>query len=113
MTSWLSSHMFMDNKAKENEADDDASSAPKTDVETTVPPAPEESQISEVAQGPQPEVSTDTSYDKRDIVAEWRVPLKGKLHKVEFEHGTTSGKRVLWVDEKVLLLSTLIRTTNY
>lgn len=45
--------------------------------------------------------TTDTLYDKREIVAEWRVPLRGKLHKLEFEHGTTSGRRVLWIDEKV------------
>lgn len=45
----------------------------------------------------------DTSYEKREIAAEWRVPLRGKLHKIEFEHGTTSGRRVLWIDEKVIL----------
>lgn len=45
---------------------------------------------------------SDTSYEKREIVAEWRVPLRGKLHKIEFEHGTTSGRRVLWIDEKVI-----------
>lgn len=47
--------------------------------------------------------ASDTSYEKREVAAEWRVPLRGKLHKIEFEHGTTSGRRVLWIDEKVIL----------
>lgn len=38
---------------------------------------------------------------KREIAAEWRVPTKGKIYIIEFEHGTTSGKRVLWIDGKV------------
>lgn len=38
---------------------------------------------------------------KKDIIAEWRIPIKGKLHKIEFEHGTASGKRVLWINDKV------------
>jgi hypothetical protein len=36
-----------------------------------------------------------------DLVAIWEVPLCDKIHKVEFEHGTTTGKRVLRVDGKV------------
>ncbi|XP_037032132.1 fas apoptotic inhibitory molecule 1 [Bradysia coprophila] len=38
--------------------------------------------------------------DRREISAEWRVPIKGKLHKIEFEHGTASGKRVLWINDR-------------
>lgn len=38
---------------------------------------------------------------RKQITAEWRVPTKGKLHIIEFEHGTTSGKRVLWIDGQV------------
>lgn len=38
---------------------------------------------------------------KRHIIAEWQVPIRGKLYNIEFEHGTTSGKRVLLVDGKV------------
>lgn len=55
---------------------------------------------------------------KRDVVAEWRVPTRERLHVVEFEHGTTSGKRVLWVDGKVCAKSSggwviqKLRTTN-
>lgn len=41
------------------------------------------------------------AYERRELSAEWRVPLRGNLHTVEFEHGTTSGKRILWVDGKV------------
>ncbi|XP_064472108.1 fas apoptotic inhibitory molecule 1-like [Ornithodoros turicata] len=33
-----------------------------------------------------------------DTVAVWEVPLSDKIHKVEFEHGTTTGKRVVKVD---------------
>ena len=36
-----------------------------------------------------------------DIVAVWEAPLSDKVHKVEFEHGTTTGKRVIRVDGKV------------
>lgn len=35
---------------------------------------------------------------KTCVVAEWRVPISGMLYKVEFEHGKTSGKRVIWVN---------------
>lgn len=39
--------------------------------------------------------------ERKQITAQWRVPTKGKLHVIEFEHGTTSGKRVLWIDGQV------------
>lgn len=39
--------------------------------------------------------------DKGDLVAYWSVPLIDGLHTIEFEHGTTSGKRVLRIDGKV------------
>lgn len=35
-----------------------------------------------------------------DLVARWDVNLPDRKHKVEFEHGTTSGKRVIRVDGK-------------
>ncbi|KAK7791240.1 hypothetical protein R5R35_000972 [Gryllus longicercus] len=38
-----------------------------------------------------------------DQVAVWEVPLQDGLHRIEFEHGTTSGKRVLRVDGNELL----------
>ncbi|XP_065666144.1 fas apoptotic inhibitory molecule 1 [Hydra vulgaris] len=34
-----------------------------------------------------------------DVVAVWDVSLPDGNHQVKFEHGTTSGKRVVWVDE--------------
>ena len=36
-----------------------------------------------------------------DLVGTWTVSLPDGKHKVEFEHGTTSGKRVIRVDGKV------------
>lgn len=33
-----------------------------------------------------------------DIVAEWKLHLPDGVHVVEFEHGTTTGKRVVRVD---------------
>lgn len=41
------------------------------------------------------------SQERTDLVAYWSVPLTDGVHTVEFEHGTTSGKRVLRVDGKV------------
>ena len=37
-----------------------------------------------------------------DLVAVWEVHLADGVHLIEFEHGTTSGKRVLKVDRHVL-----------
>lgn len=36
-----------------------------------------------------------------DVVATWQVALPDGVHDIEFEHGTTSGKRVIRVDGKV------------
>jgi hypothetical protein len=36
-----------------------------------------------------------------DIVATWQVALPDGVHNIEFEHGTTSGKRIIRVDGKV------------
>ncbi|RWS11837.1 fas apoptotic inhibitory molecule 1-like protein [Dinothrombium tinctorium] len=38
-----------------------------------------------------------------DIAGVWDVPLSDKVHKVEFEHGTTTGKRVIRVDGEEVL----------
>ncbi|XP_064644047.1 fas apoptotic inhibitory molecule 1-like isoform X2 [Lineus longissimus] len=35
-----------------------------------------------------------------DLVAVWNVALSDGIHRVEFEHGTTTGKRILRVDGK-------------
>jgi len=36
-----------------------------------------------------------------DLVAKWDVTLSDKVHRIEFEHGTTTGKRVVRVDGNV------------
>ncbi|XP_078259600.1 fas apoptotic inhibitory molecule a [Rhinoraja longicauda] len=38
-----------------------------------------------------------------DLVALWEVALSDGVHKIEFEHGTTSGKRVVNVDGKEVI----------
>uniref|UniRef100_A0AC35UHF0 Fas apoptotic inhibitory molecule 1 n=1 Tax=Rhabditophanes sp. KR3021 TaxID=114890 RepID=A0AC35UHF0_9BILA len=38
-----------------------------------------------------------------DLVATWNVPLSKKTYTVKFEHGTTTGKRIIYVDDKVVL----------
>ncbi|GAB0099602.1 Fas apoptotic inhibitory molecule 1 [Sergentomyia squamirostris] len=47
-----------------------------------------------------PEEIERVNYARREVAAEWRVPLGGRVFRVEFEHGTASGRRVLWVDER-------------
>lgn len=42
------------------------------------------------------------SYEVREnLVAYWSVPLRDGVHTVEFEHGSTTGKRVLRIDGQV------------
>uniref|UniRef100_A0AC35FT84 Fas apoptotic inhibitory molecule 1 n=2 Tax=Panagrolaimus sp. PS1159 TaxID=55785 RepID=A0AC35FT84_9BILA len=38
-----------------------------------------------------------------DTVAVWNVPMSDKMYKIEFEHGTTSGKRVIRVNGKEIV----------
>ncbi|XP_050033963.1 fas apoptotic inhibitory molecule 1 [Dermacentor andersoni] len=38
-----------------------------------------------------------------DTVAVWEVPFSDKIHKIEFEHGTTTGRRIIKVDGKEIL----------
>lgn len=42
-----------------------------------------------------------------DIVGIWEVNLSDGLHRIEFEHGTASGKRIIRVDGKVPNISAL------
>lgn len=105
--SWLSDHLFGITKSKDEIA------SPTSDGATTTPapipenpgavPAPTSDEIqndtvttSDTAANEEP-----NAYEIREVSAEWQVPIGGKLHKIEFEHGTTSGKRILWIDEKV------------
>jgi len=41
------------------------------------------------------------TQNNSDLVGTWSVTLSDKIHKIEFEHGTTTGKRVIRVDNKV------------
>lgn len=36
-----------------------------------------------------------------DLVARWQISLPEGKHVIEFEHGTTSGRRVIRVNDKV------------
>ncbi|EGT58138.1 hypothetical protein CAEBREN_04063 [Caenorhabditis brenneri] len=38
-----------------------------------------------------------------DLVAAWNIPVQAHFHKVEFDHGQTTGKRVIRVDGKEVL----------
>jgi hypothetical protein len=43
------------------------------------------------------------NHSKNDIVARWVIPIRGKLYDIELEHGTISGKRVIWVNGDEIL----------
>ncbi|XP_053493439.1 fas apoptotic inhibitory molecule b [Ictalurus furcatus] len=36
-----------------------------------------------------------------DVVGMWEVPLSDGIYQIEFEHGTTTGKRVIYINGKV------------
>ena len=38
-----------------------------------------------------------------DIVATWTVSLPDGQHVIKFEHGTTTGKRVVWINNQEIL----------
>ncbi|XP_058642238.1 fas apoptotic inhibitory molecule a isoform X1 [Onychostoma macrolepis] len=38
-----------------------------------------------------------------DLVAVWDVALSDGVHRIEFEHGTTTGKRVIYIDGKEVI----------
>ena len=38
-----------------------------------------------------------------DLVAVWEISLADGVHIIEFEHGTTSGKRVIRVNKEEIL----------
>ncbi|KFD61960.1 hypothetical protein M514_05661, partial [Trichuris suis] len=37
----------------------------------------------------------------KDVVATWNLPLNDGVHRIELEHGTTTGKRIIRVDGQV------------
>uniref|UniRef100_A0A915B633 Fas apoptotic inhibitory molecule 1 n=1 Tax=Parascaris univalens TaxID=6257 RepID=A0A915B633_PARUN len=47
--------------------------------------------------------SSNEMVESQDTVAIWMVPLQDKVHKIEFEHGTTTGKRIIRVDGQEVL----------
>lgn len=50
------------------------------------------------------DLSRNNSADRTDLVAYWSIALYDGIHTIEFEHGTTTGKRVLRIDGKVRIL---------
>nr|CAD2209372.1 unnamed protein product [Meloidogyne enterolobii] len=40
---------------------------------------------------------------ENDLVATWTVPMSDKVYKIEFDHGTTTGKRILRVNGKEII----------
>ncbi|KAH8309114.1 fas apoptotic inhibitory molecule 1 isoform X1 [Drosophila kikkawai] len=51
----------------------------------------------------QDHVPEDQRYNKQNIVAQWCVPINGKMYRIELEHGTTSGRRMIWVNGREVL----------
>lgn len=37
----------------------------------------------------------------RDVAAVWDIELSDGVYRIEFEHGTTTGKRVIYINGKV------------
>lgn len=48
-------------------------------------------------------MSNDNGKTNSDRVAVWEVPLNSGVYMVEFEHGTTTGKRLIRVNGKVCI----------
>lgn len=110
--SWLSDHLFGVPKSKDdnNKDADGNASVESSEQSQPPPPAPSEGDGSAPTEIQNTAVTTSNdasaedaaaAYENRDVVAEWQVPVRGKLHQLEFEHGTTSGKRILWVNGQV------------
>ena len=74
----------------------------RTEINLMVPPSDLVAWLTPNMDNPVP-VDVDTQYNQREVVALWEIPLKGHVHKIEFEHGTASGRRVIWVDQKEVL----------
>ena len=50
---------------------------------------------------PKLQSSSSSSKPKIEVTAEWSLTLNDGKHEIQFEHGTTSGKRVIVLDGKV------------
>lgn len=108
--SWLSDHLFGVPKSKDDTNKDADGSATVESSEQPLPPPPSSGDAAASAEIQNTAITTSadapsedaaTAYENRDVVAEWQVPVRGQLHQLEFEHGTTSGKRILWVNGQV------------
>lgn len=108
--SWLSDHLF--GKPKDTSSEGNAAPVPLPMAQTPAEMAasaantPVSGEIqSDTVTTSKPtsgdDMTTIAAYENREVAAEWQIPVRGRLHKVEFEHGTTSGRRILWIDEKV------------
>lgn len=101
--SWLSDHLFGVPKSKDENTKDADGNASAESSEQPPPPSDDGAATAEIQNTAITTSAEDaaTAYENRDVVAEWQVPVRGKLHQLEFEHGTTSGKRILWVNGQV------------
>lgn len=110
--SWLSDHLFGVPKSKDENSKDADGNASVESPQPPLPPPPPSSDASAPTEIQNTAITTSNdpptddaialaAYENRDVVAEWHVPIRGKLHQLEFEHGTTSGKRILWVNGQV------------
>ncbi|XP_054740656.1 fas apoptotic inhibitory molecule 1 [Anastrepha obliqua] len=48
-------------------------------------------------------IPEEKRYNKNNIVAKWCAPINGKMYRIELEHGTTTGRRMIWVNGKEVL----------
>lgn len=103
--SWLSDHLFGAPKSKDdNDKDVDGNASVASPTPTNDASSPTEIQNTAITtsnDAPTDDAIALAAYENRDVVAEWQVPVRGKLHNLEFEHGTTSGKRILWMNGQV------------
>lgn len=98
--SWLSDHLFGSTKPKD-EPRNEVTALSSTDASAASEIQNDTITTSNAAAAD--ESGSPMNETQREIAAEWQVPIQGKLYKVELEHGTTSGRRILWVDDKVCL----------
>lgn len=47
--------------------------------------------------------TSNPSSNPGDVAATWDIKLPDGNHRIVFEHGTTSGKRVIYVDDAEVL----------
>ncbi|XP_055857000.1 fas apoptotic inhibitory molecule 1 [Episyrphus balteatus] len=51
----------------------------------------------------QDHLAEENRYARGNFVARWCVPINGKMYRIEFDHGTTSGRRMIWVNGKEII----------